>query len=304
MGPTINTRHNEGEASFSPDGLEVIFNHGCPGGPCGPTTLLRSTRKTLDDEWTTPEKMTPSERGDQLSRGAYPALSPDGLSLTYSRPGSYGNHDIFVSKRPSLDALFGEDENLGATINSSGKDTAARLAPDGSLYYIYNTSLGLKIWRAEAEAIATPLGDFNGNGVLDVADINDLTVRVAAGENPATYDLNKDARVNTKDIHSWVTDLANTWIGDSNLDGLFNSSDLIAAFSTGEYEDAVAQNSTWSSGDWDGNGEFDSNDLIAALAEGGYEAGARAAVSAVPEPASFVMLIVGLLSVASWRRVE
>ena len=152
MGPTINTSGNEGSASLSPDGLEIIFNGGCPGGPCNPSRLRRSTRNTLAGEWTTPEEMTPSESGDQLSTGAYPSLSPDGLSLYYDRPGSYGNHDVFVSKRPSLDALFGEGENLGATINSSGKDAAARIATDGSLYYTRNTSLGVRICVAGAVA--------------------------------------------------------------------------------------------------------------------------------------------------------
>jgi hypothetical protein len=36
-----------------------------------------------------------------------------------------------------------------------------------------------------------------------------------------------------------------------------------------------------------------STDLITALADGGYEHGPRAAMRAVPEPASFVMLLVG-----------
>ena len=85
------------------------------------------------------------------------SLSPDGLSLYYGRPGSYGNHDVFVSKRPSLDTLFGEGENLGATINSSGKDLGARIASDGSLYYSYNSGTqGVRIWRAEAETPMTP----------------------------------------------------------------------------------------------------------------------------------------------------
>ena len=149
MGPTINTRRNEGSASLSPDGLEIIFNSGCPGGPCSPSRLRRSTRETLTDEWTSPEEMTPSERGDQLSVGAYPSLSPDGLSLYYSKPGSYGSLDVFVSKRPSLDAVFGEGENLGATINSSGGDVNARLASDGSLYYLYN-------WTGETRESGVP----------------------------------------------------------------------------------------------------------------------------------------------------
>lgn len=190
MGPTINTRRNEGSASFSADGLEIIFNSGCPGGGCSPTTLRRSTRETLDDEWTTPVEMTPSERGDQLSVGAYPSLSPDGLSLYYNRlPGSFGfNLDVFVSKRPSLDALFGEGENLGATINSSGRDVAARIARDGSLYYTYDTSRGVRIWRTEAELP----GDANSDGEVSFADFLVLSENFgeAGGWSEGDFDLN------------------------------------------------------------------------------------------------------------------
>ena len=68
MGPTINTRGNDGGATFSSNGLEIIFNKACvPAvGSCSLSTIRRSTRESLDGEWTTPEKMTPSERGDQL----------------------------------------------------------------------------------------------------------------------------------------------------------------------------------------------------------------------------------------------
>jgi hypothetical protein len=59
--------------------------------------------------------------------------------------------------------------------------------------------------------------------------------------------------------------------GDANLDGLFDTADLLALFQLGEYEDGVPDNSNWFSGDWNEDGEFDSSDLIEALALGWYE---------------------------------
>jgi hypothetical protein len=48
-------------------------------------------------------------------------------------------------------------------------------------------------------------------------------------------------------------------------------------------------------GDWDGNQLFTSADFVAAFADGGYEAGPRpGAVSAVPEPSSLVLVLIGL----------
>ena len=59
-------------------------------------------------------------------------------------------------------------------------------------------------------------------------------------------------------------------IGDSNDDGVFDSSDLVSVFQTGEYEDGIDGNSTFDEGDWNGDGVFDSSDLVAAFQSGTY----------------------------------
>ena len=60
-------------------------------------------------------------------------------------------------------------------------------------------------------------------------------------------------------------------VGDSNGDGVFDSSDLVAVFTAGEYEDGIANNSTFAEGDWNGDGEFDSSDLVFVFSEGDFE---------------------------------
>ena len=37
-------------------------------------------------------------------------------------------------------------------------------------------------------------------------------------------------------------------LGDSNLDGEFNSADLVTVFAAAEYEDGLEANSTWATG--------------------------------------------------------
>ena len=298
MGPTINTPGNEGGASFSADGLEIIFNDGCPSGPCSASTLRRSTRKTLNDEWATPELMTPSERGDQLSIGAYPSLSPDGLSLYYDRPGSYGSHDVFVSKRPSLDALFGEGENLGATINSSAKDLGARIAPDGSLYYTYNTSKGIRIWRAEAVTEIIP-GDFNEDLVLDVKDIDLLTAEVFAKTHNSTFDVTGDDVVDTADVTAWLSDAAEyngfseAYLeGDANLDGSVDAGDLNNLALNWRQDVAF-----WSAGDFNVDGSVGAADLNALALNWRSGVAAAASAPAVPEPSSITLLLLGVCAI-------
>jgi hypothetical protein len=65
-----------------------------------------------------------------------------------------------------------------------------------------------------------------------------------------------------------VRSLLNSVTGDSNLDGVFDSRDLIQVFVAGEYEDAITGNSTWATGDWNCDGEFTTRDFVDLFAEG------------------------------------
>jgi len=152
-------------------------------------------------------------------------------------------------------------------------------------------------WRPEPSRPAVT-GDFNRNQLLDVGDLDDLTNQAIAGTNPSTYDLNNDNRVNSADREVWIVSLKKTYYGDSNLDGVFNSGDLVQVFSRGEYEDAAALNSMWGSGDWNGDQEFNSSDLVTAFQGGGYDAGPRSATSAVPEPGTGGLLMAGFAMLA------
>jgi len=147
---------------------------------------------------------------------------------------------------------------------------------------------------------ATKPGDFNGNGTLDVADIDSLTQQSASGKNPPSFDLNKDAFVNSADVNVWVKDLFKSWIGDTNLDGEFNSGDLVTVLVSGTYE--TSQSSVWSRGDFDGDGFTTSGDLVAALTDGGYEKGPRAAVAAVPEPQAAWLMLAAAGGLLPWLR--
>jgi hypothetical protein len=142
-------------------------------------------------------------------------------------------------------------------------------------------------------------GDFDGDGTLHADDLDELTRQAAGAAHPAAYDLNQDAMVNEMDIGIWVKDLFNSWIGDANLDGQFNSGDLVAVLSSGTYEADV--NAVWSTGDFNGDGRANSGDLVAALSDGGYELGPRAP-AAVPEPATALPLLIGLVLITLTRR--
>jgi hypothetical protein len=147
-------------------------------------------------------------------------------------------------------------------------------------------------WTGDCPLPGTP-GDFNGNGMLDSGDIDDLTMQSAGGTNPTAYDLTGDNLVNVDDVNYWIGDLFKSYSGDLNLDKVFSSSDLVDMLAAGTYE--TGQPSKWSTGDFNGDGLTNSGDLVTALAGGGYEQGPMQAVAAVPEPASLTLLLLGSL---------
>jgi hypothetical protein len=143
-------------------------------------------------------------------------------------------------------------------------------------------------------------GDFDGSGVLDAADINDLTAKSAAASTDAAYDLNGDQSVTYLDVEQWIV-MFNSWVGDANLDGVFNSSDLVSVLASGTYEVDVP--AVWTTGDFNGDGRTNSSDLVAALAGGGYELGPRAAAAAVPEPSTLGWLVAAVFTVLARHSV-
>ena len=167
-----------------------------------------------------------------------------------------------------------------------------------------NEFVGLSEVRFEGEPVAAVEGDFNGDFEIDVIDIDMLTAEVQAMSNDGAFDLTGDQVVDNADRVRWIEGVRNTYFGDSNLDGEFNSTDFVVVFTANEYEDGVAGNSTWSEGDWNGDGDFDSADFVAAFTSGGYEMGPRVPVVAVPEPVGIysLLIVAALLGAIRARR--
>ena len=140
-------------------------------------------------------------------------------------------------------------------------------------------------------AMAGLAGDFNFDGVVNDADIDILNVAIRSNSIDLDFDLNRSGVVDQDDQLFLVRELLNTFIGDSNLDGEFNSADLVSLFQLGEYEDGIPMNSSWKEGDWNGDSEFDSSDLVFSFQTDGYEKGPRKIANAVPEPKDNLLLI-------------
>ena len=144
------------------------------------------------------------------------------------------------------------------------------------------------------------LGDFNGDQVLDAADIDILSEAIRNQSNDSQFDVNSDGLINSGDHSTWVVELRKTYFGDADMDGEFGTTDFVSVFAQGEYEDETPFNSTWASGDWNGDGDFNTNDFVTAFADGGFEQGPRVAAAA-PEPSGFALLGISLIALLRFR---
>ena len=139
-------------------------------------------------------------------------------------------------------------------------------------------------------------GDFDENLVIEAADIDLLSSAVRNESADLKFDINLDNAVDSSDREYWVHKEKWTYFGDANLDGEFNSADFVEVFQTGQYEDQIEANSTWSTGDWDGDAEFTSGDFVVAFQDGGYEKGPIQQTLAVPEPTAILTIVLSVLA--------
>ena len=128
--------------------------------------------------------------------------------------------------------------------------------------------------------------DFDFDGQITANDIDILYDAVNAryddigsefvnAEKFFAFDINNDGDVNQFDVDYLIFILLETFYGDSNLDGSFDSGDLVVVFVAGEYEDMIVGNSGWAEGEWNGNEDFDSADFVFVFVFdlGGYSGG-------------------------------
>jgi hypothetical protein len=139
-------------------------------------------------------------------------------------------------------------------------------------------------------------GDFNGDSVADVADMNLLASEIASGANDSLFDLNGDTLVNTTDrdifLGGNIITSGNKLNGDTDFSGQVLFPDFVAL------ADKFGQSGLWSQGDFDANGVVQFPDFVILANNFGKSAPAAAAV---PEPGSALLLAAGVLSLLGRR---
>jgi len=178
LGSPLNTAQDECQAYLSADGLELYFPSTRSGG-YGFWDLWMARRSGRDADWDAPQNLGPVINSSAAEGG--PWLSPDGLELYYyirTREGGYGNDDIWVSRRSTLDSAWGAPENLGPAVNSSASERLPFVSSNG-LFLLFSDEVSIRpggfgdgdLWMARRWSLSDPWNPpFNLGPMVNTVD--------------------------------------------------------------------------------------------------------------------------------------
>lgn len=143
----INSKFHEATPVFTKDGNTMYFTRnnyldGKKGKDANKVTLLKIYKATLvNNRWT---NVTELPFNSNNFSTAHPALSPDEQTLYFAsdRPGTIGHSDLYKVAINS-NGTFGEPINLGAEINTEGRETFPFVTKDNQLYFASDGHPGL-----------------------------------------------------------------------------------------------------------------------------------------------------------------
>lgn len=114
LGDTVNSAIDERAPSISANKKELYFYRTGAGA-----SIWVTKRDDLQSEWTEPERLEPHINRTGWTAG--PDITSDGLTLLFSslgRSGGFGDFDLWMTTRDTLDSDWGEPVNLGPEVNT------------------------------------------------------------------------------------------------------------------------------------------------------------------------------------------
>lgn len=207
----VNTRYHESSTTYTKDGNTVYFTRnnfykGKFKKNSKNTHALKIYKATLvDGEWTNIESLP--FNNDEYSV-AHPALSLDEKKLYFASDmlGTYGGSDIFVVDL-NEDGTYGTPINLGAKINTEGRENFPFVSDKGVLYFSSDGHVGLgglDVFKVEnLEAL---------NGVLNLgkpinSSKDDFAYIIEESTGKGYISSNREGGKGDDDIYSFVKPL-------------------------------------------------------------------------------------------------
>jgi len=167
LGPIVNGSAWDQCPSISADGLTLVFGSNREKIGTAYSALCyiyETTRPTKDDPWSEPIRLGPAVNPELGYDSDYPSISADGLSL-YFRYVSSEARGLWVATRTSVSNSWNRTVDLGL------RGASPRFSADGSIMYWTSRAYGgygdADLFQASIE----PVVDFNGDGIVDSADI-------------------------------------------------------------------------------------------------------------------------------------
>lgn len=143
----INSSLHEGNFCFTSDGNTIYFSKSNSEkgkkrfDSLGNNTVYLYKSLKVDGVWQTPEKLPINEVGYSME---HPSLNVDDTTLYFASniPSGYGGFDLYAVTI-NIDGTYGVPKNLGATINTNGREQFPFVAKDNHLFFSSNGHLGL-----------------------------------------------------------------------------------------------------------------------------------------------------------------
>lgn len=283
---TINSSANDTDVDIAENGLSLFFASR-RAGTSGGHDMWWASRPTHLDPWTTPVNLNTV---NSPFEDRAPRVSPDGLSLFFSRAirDLVGSGDIYVSTRAATSDPWGEPEKLGANVNGAMDDVAPVISPD-ELSLFFTSNRDDPDWDIYVSTRSTPnaewepavnIGDpVNTIGTVFTGDISadGSTLYFSSSTSPTAW----------SNYGLWSVPFALELAADFDADGDVDVDD----FDTWQAGFGKTEGASHSDGDTDGDGDVDGGDFLVWQRESGMAASSSLLTSAVPEPASFVLLL-------------
>jgi len=166
LGATVNSPYDECFAKLSWDGLTLYFSDIAPGTPrpsgLGGADIWMSIRATRSAPWGTPVNAGAPTNSSANDSG--PSISRDGLTFVFGsdRVGGYGDFDLWMCTRPTVQDPWGAPVNLGPNVNCAYSDFGASLSADGlALFFCSDRAGGVgsyDVWMTTRTSTIAPWG--------------------------------------------------------------------------------------------------------------------------------------------------